>query len=53
MPSSAVSGANTFALTYGAKSVTASRSELGLRTDKSFAMQDAHPHAARPRRLGA
>ena len=37
----ALSGANTFALTYGAKSVTASRSELGLRTDKSFAMQDA------------
>ena len=41
MPSSVVSGANTFALAYGAKSVTASRSELGLRTDKSFAMQDA------------
>jgi uncharacterized protein with beta-barrel porin domain len=36
----AVVGANTFALTYGAKSVTASRSELGLRTDKSFAVQD-------------
>jgi autotransporter-associated beta strand protein len=36
-----VSGGNTFALTYGAKSVTASRSELGLRTDKSFAMQDS------------
>jgi uncharacterized protein with beta-barrel porin domain len=35
-----VSGADTFALAYGAKSVTASRSELGLRTDKSFAMQD-------------
>ena len=33
-------GANTFALAYGAKSVTATRSELGLRTDKSFAMQD-------------
>ena len=36
----AVAGANTFALTYGAKSVTDTRSELGLRTDKSFAMQD-------------
>ncbi len=36
-----VSGAGNFALAYGAKSVTASRSELGLRSDKSFAMQDA------------
>jgi uncharacterized protein with beta-barrel porin domain len=36
----AVAGANTFALTYGAKDVTASRSELGLRSDKSFAVQD-------------
>jgi autotransporter-associated beta strand protein len=36
----ALVGANTFALTYGSKSVTASRSELGLRGDKSFAMQD-------------
>ena len=36
----ALSGANTFALTYGAKDVTASRSELGLRSDRSFAMQD-------------
>jgi uncharacterized protein with beta-barrel porin domain len=36
-----LSGANTFALAYGSKSVTDSRSELGLRTDKSFAMQDA------------
>ena len=35
-----VSGANTFALAYAAKSVTATRSELGLRTDKSFAMQN-------------
>jgi len=35
-----VSGANTFALAYAAKSVTATRGELGLRTDKSFAMQD-------------
>jgi uncharacterized protein with beta-barrel porin domain len=34
-----VSGANTFALAYAGKSVTATRSELGLRTDKSFAMQ--------------
>ncbi len=36
----AVVGANTFALAYGARSVTASRSELGLRSDKSFAMAD-------------
>ena len=36
----ALVGNNTFALAYGSKSVTASRSELGLRSDKSFAMQD-------------
>ncbi len=36
-----VGGANTFALAYGAKSVTASRSELGLRSDKSWAMPDS------------
>jgi autotransporter-associated beta strand protein len=36
-----LSGANTFALGYAARSVTATRSELGIRTDKSFAMQDA------------
>ena len=36
-----VSGANTFALAYGAKSVTAPRSEIGVRTDKSWAMQNA------------
>ncbi|HYS45168.1 MAG TPA: autotransporter outer membrane beta-barrel domain-containing protein, partial [Rhizomicrobium sp.] len=36
-----VSGASTFALSYAAKSVTDTRTELGLRTDKSFAMQDA------------
>jgi uncharacterized protein with beta-barrel porin domain len=33
-----LSGANTFALNYAAKDVTASRSELGVRTDRSFAM---------------
>ena len=38
---SVVSGANTFALAYGAKSVTAPRSEIGVRTDKSWAMQNA------------
>jgi autotransporter-associated beta strand protein len=38
---SAVSGVNTFALAYNAKSVTDTRSELGLRTDKSFAMPDS------------
>jgi uncharacterized protein with beta-barrel porin domain len=36
----AVVSTDTFALAYGAKSVTASRSELGLRSDKSFALQD-------------
>ncbi|WP_284260519.1 autotransporter domain-containing protein [Bradyrhizobium iriomotense] len=35
-----VSGSNTFALAYVAKNVTDARSELGLRTDKSFAMTD-------------
>jgi uncharacterized protein with beta-barrel porin domain len=35
------SGTDTFALSYGAKSVTASRSELGVRTDRSWAMTDA------------
>jgi autotransporter-associated beta strand protein len=34
-------GANTFALAYTAKSVTASRSDLGLRSDKSFAMPNS------------
>jgi uncharacterized protein with beta-barrel porin domain len=34
----AIVGSNVFALGYAAKSVTATRSELGLRTDKSFAM---------------
>ena len=37
----ALSGANTFALNYASKGVTATRSELGVRTDKSWAMQDA------------
>ncbi|WP_349509733.1 autotransporter domain-containing protein, partial [Bradyrhizobium sp. ORS 285] len=36
----AVAGANTFALAYGSRSVTAPRTELGLRTDKAFAMPD-------------
>ncbi len=36
-----VSGANTFALAYGARSVTAPRGEIGVRTDKSWAMQNA------------
>ena len=34
----AIVGANTFALAYNSRSVTDTRSELGLRTDKSFAM---------------
>jgi outer membrane autotransporter protein len=37
----ALFGTNNFALAYGAKSVTDTRSELGIRTDKSYAMQDA------------
>ncbi len=36
----AIAGANTFALSYVGKSVTDTRSELGIRTDKSFAMQN-------------
>ncbi len=36
-----VSGASLFALSNSAKSVTASRTELGLRTDKSYAMTNA------------
>jgi autotransporter-associated beta strand protein len=36
-----LSGAGTFALNYAAKDVTASRTEFGVRTDKSFAMQNA------------
>jgi autotransporter-associated beta strand protein len=33
-------GAGTFALNYGAQTTTATRTELGLRSDKSFAVQD-------------
>jgi uncharacterized protein with beta-barrel porin domain len=36
----AIAGANTFALTYASKSVTDTRSELGLRSDKSYPMQN-------------
>ena len=36
----ATTGPNTFALSYADKDVTASRTELGLRTDKSYAMLD-------------
>ena len=36
----AIVGTNKFALAYGAKDVTDTRSELGIRTDKSFAMPD-------------
>ncbi|MGY3144174.1 uncharacterized protein with beta-barrel porin domain [Bradyrhizobium sp. USDA 3397] len=36
----AIVGGNLFALAYGAKSVTNTRTELGLRTDKSFAQAD-------------
>jgi autotransporter-associated beta strand protein len=34
-------GASTFALNYAGKTVTSTRSELGLRSDKSFAVADA------------
>jgi autotransporter-associated beta strand protein len=37
----AVVGTNLFALAYNARTVTDARSEFGLRTDKSFALQDA------------
>ena len=37
---SVVVGLPAFALNYAAKSVTDARSELGIRTDKSFAVQD-------------
>lgn len=36
----AIVGSNIFALAYNAKTVTDTRSELGLRTDRSFVMQD-------------
>lgn len=35
-----LAGAGTFALNYAARDVTASRTELGVRTDKSFAMSN-------------
>jgi uncharacterized protein with beta-barrel porin domain len=35
-----VSGGNAFALTYGSKTITDPLSELGVRTDKSFALVD-------------
>jgi autotransporter-associated beta strand protein len=37
---SALSGSSAFALAYGAKDVTDTRSELGIRTDKSFLVPD-------------
>ncbi|WP_049823254.1 autotransporter domain-containing protein [Bradyrhizobium sp. WSM2254] len=37
----AISGANTFALNYAGRDVTATRSELGLRTDRSYALETA------------
>jgi autotransporter-associated beta strand protein len=37
----ALVGSNAFALAYGSQSATDVRSELGIRTDKSYAMQDA------------
>lgn len=37
---SAVTGANTFALRFGSQNVTDTRSELGLRTDRAYALAD-------------
>jgi uncharacterized protein with beta-barrel porin domain len=37
----AILGSNTFALNYAAKDVTAARSELGIRSDRSFALPSA------------
>ncbi len=37
----AMSGASTFALNYGADTITSSRTELGLRSDKSYALDGA------------
>jgi uncharacterized protein with beta-barrel porin domain len=37
----AITGASTFALNYGADTATSSRTELGLRTDKSYALDGA------------
>src|SRR5207244_392135 len=37
----AIAGGALFALNYAAQTTTATRTELGLRGDKSFAMQDA------------
>jgi uncharacterized protein with beta-barrel porin domain len=37
----AITGANTFALAYGARDVTDARTELGIRTDKSWAMTNS------------
>ncbi|WP_083742098.1 autotransporter outer membrane beta-barrel domain-containing protein [Bradyrhizobium mercantei] len=57
-----ISGLPTFALQYASRSVTDPRSELGLRTDKSFVMQDgiltlrtrfAWAHDYNPNRLAA
>ena len=48
-----VVGTNAFALAYAAQERDRdTRSELGVRTDKSFVMTDGDPDPARPRRLG-
>jgi uncharacterized protein with beta-barrel porin domain len=36
-----LSGANTYALAYGARSVSDVRSEIGVRTDKCYALNNA------------
>lgn len=50
---SVVTGSPNFALAYGAKSVTDACSELGFRTDKSFAMENGLLTLRGPSRLGA
>ena len=46
-------GDGLFALNYAAQTTTATRTELGLRSDKSIGDAGRGADAARPRRLGA
>jgi len=50
---SALIGSNAFALSYGSNTVTDTRTELGLRSDKSFVVGDAILTLRGPRGLGA
>jgi uncharacterized protein with beta-barrel porin domain len=49
----AITGLNTFALSYGAHDATDARSELGIRTDKSWAQSDGILTLRGAPRLGA